>query len=116
MGLRILSPRSCLSGIAALHPIAACVFHNAWPPQAELVLWRKTRGPKTARGPSEASSQVRKDKINAGGCGGEGVMNGVFQGYKPKLNGLKSMRWKDALTRCLLPERRMSQTSRPGGE
>lgn len=81
--------RACLG---SLHFIQLqSVLHNAWPLRAELVLWRKMRGPKTARGPSEASSQVL-DKINA-----EGGKNGVFQGYKLKLNELKSRRWKEAV-------------------
>lgn len=65
MGLQILSPRSCLSGIPALHPIAVCIPQCLAATSVAGVMEKNERA-KNSTGPSVASSQVRKDKINAG--------------------------------------------------
>lgn len=45
-----------------------------------------------------------------------GKMDGVSQGYKPKLNGLKYVRWKDALTRLPPPRERYESNFQARGE
>lgn len=58
-------------------------------------------------GLSVASSQIRKNKINAR----ERWM--AFSRLQAKIKWTKSMRWKRMLTWCLLPQSSMSQTFRP---
>lgn len=58
-------------------------------------------------GLSVASSQVRKNKIDAG----ERWM--AFSRLQARIKSTKSMRWKRMLTWSLLPESSMSQTFRP---
>lgn len=67
MGRPILSPRSCLSRDPCTS--SNCSLYSTMPGRhrRSWCYGEKLRGPKTAQGLSEARSQVRKDRINAGG-------------------------------------------------